>query len=66
MKLTMFYVAKIHDCGALLQAEMRPPLFRNMLRPIAFDFGMVTFYLAPERYFAIWVDFFEGVSEDGG
>lgn len=34
MKLTMFYVAKIHDCGALLQAEMRPPLFRKMLRPI--------------------------------
>ena len=58
MKLTMFYVAKIHDCGALLQAEMCPPLFRKMLHPIAFDLGMVTFYLAPERYFAIWIDFF--------
>ena len=47
MKLTMFQVVKIHDCGALLQAEMRPPLFRKMLRPIAFDFGMASSYSPP-------------------
>ena len=57
---TMFHVAKIHDCGTLLQAEMRPPLL-EMLCPIAFDFGMVTSYFAPERYFAIWVVFFGGL-----
>ena len=46
-------VVKVHDCGAFLQVEMRPPLFqREMLRPIAFDSGMATSYLAPETYFA--------------
>ncbi len=62
----MFLVVKVHDCGAFLQAEMRLPLFqREMLRPIAFDSGMATSYLAPERYFATWIVFFRGGSEDG-
>ena len=63
----MFYVIKVHDFGAILQAEMRLPLFqREILRPIAFDSGMATSYLAPERFFATWIVFFQGGSEDGG
>ena len=65
---TMFHVVKIHDCGAILQAEMRPPLFqREMLRPIAFDFGMATPYLFPWKIFCYLGRFFLGEDRtDGG
>ena len=57
MKLTMFHIVKVHDCGALLQAEMRPPLL-EMLCPIAFDFGMATSYFAPWKIFCYLGQFF--------
>ena len=65
---TMFHVVKVPDCGAILQAEMRPPLFqREMLRPIAFDFGMATPYLLPWKIFCYLGQFFLGEDRtDGG
>ena len=61
MKLTMFHFVKVHDYKALLQAEMRPPIFQQgMLCPIAFDFGMVTFYFALWKIFCYLARFFGG------
>ena len=60
-------VVKIHDCGALLQVEMRPPFFqREMLCPIAFDFGMATSYLALWKIFCYLDRFFSEDWTDGG
>lgn len=61
MKLTMFHFVKVHDYKALLQAEMRPPIFQQgMLCPIAFDFGMVTSYFALWKIFCYLARFFGG------
>ena len=65
MKLTMFYVAKIHDCGALLQAEMRPPLFRKMLRPIGLTSAW-SLSILPLKDILLFGSIFFGGSEDGG
>ena len=63
----MFLVVKVHDCGAFLQAEMRLPLFqREMLRPIAFDSGMATSYLALKDILLPGSIFFEEDRTDGG